>query len=383
MRRFLFLLAVVAVCAYALAAAQGGTSGAPVVSGGIVERTPFKLGTFERQGKPFLGIVLRETAVIDFAAAHAAIRNPASTIAAPADMKDLIARYGSGVRQRIVEIVAAVQRAGTARPAYVYELNVVKTLPPIMYPSTMLNVAVNYREHDIEMATVRPGAGGPGPAAATPTAGGALPGTRSAPGYWDRAADDARWNPYMFLKSPSAIVANGEAIRLPPGRVQVDWECEMGVVIGRQGSRVPLAQAADYIFGYTIENDVSDRGGRGDTRYGSDWVISKNHDTFAPMGPFITPKEFVADPRKIAITVDLNGMRTQEGSTSLMIHDVFEQIVYASNIMTLRVGDVIATGTPAGVGSARTPPVYLKNGDRITCTYEGVGTLTNPVIAGT
>jgi 2,4-diketo-3-deoxy-L-fuconate hydrolase len=144
---------------------------------------------------------------------------------------------------------------------------------------------------------------------------------------------------------------------------------------------VPAGQAADVIFGYTIENDVSDRGGRGDTRYGSDWVISKNHDTFAPMGPFITPKEFVPDPRKMAITVDLNGMRIKDGNTSMMIHDVFEQVVYASNIMTLHVGDVIATGTPAGVGSARTPPVYFKGGDKIACTYEGLGTLTNPVVS--
>ena len=116
-------------------------------------------------------------------------------------------------------------------------------------------------------------------------------------------------------------------------------------------------------------------------RYGSDWVIGKNHDTFAPMGPFITPKEFVPDPRKMAIQVDLNGEKIQEGSTSLMIHDVFEQVVYASNILTLHVGDVISTGTPAGVGSARTPPIYFKGGDRIACTYEGLGTLTNPVVA--
>jgi 2-keto-4-pentenoate hydratase/2-oxohepta-3-ene-1,7-dioic acid hydratase in catechol pathway len=187
----------------------------------------------------------------------------------------------------------------------------------------------------------------------------------------------------MFLKASAAVTAHGEPIRLPLGRTQVDWECEMGVVIARQGSRVPAAQAADYIFGYTIENDVSDRGGRGDTRYGSDWVVGKSHDTFAPLGPFITPKEFVADVRKVPITVDLNGTRIQEGSSSLMIHDVFEQVAYASNILTLRTGDVIATGTPAGVGSARMPPVYLKAGDRISCTYAGIGTLTNPVVAET
>jgi 2-keto-4-pentenoate hydratase/2-oxohepta-3-ene-1,7-dioic acid hydratase in catechol pathway len=363
------LLALIAALALAAALVEAQTA------------TPFKLGTFDRQGRQFVGVVLGNT-VIDLAAAHAAVQ-PASTLPAPTDMKDVINRYDTGLRDRIRQIVASVSAAGNARPAYVYDLTALKTLPPIMYPTTMLNVAVNYREHDLEMAAVRPGAApvAPGGAAPTPTPGSAQPGTRSAPGYWDRAADDTRWNPYMFMKAPTAVVANGDNIRLPPGRVQVDWECEMGVVIGKQRSRVPPGQAADVIFGYTIENDVSDRGGRGDTRYGSDWVISKNHDTFAPMGPFITPKEFVPDPRKMAITVDLNGMRIQEGNTSLMIHDVFEQVVYASNIMTLRVGDVIATGTPAGVGSARTPPVYFKGGDRIACTYEGLGTLTNPVIS--
>jgi 2-keto-4-pentenoate hydratase/2-oxohepta-3-ene-1,7-dioic acid hydratase in catechol pathway len=182
------------------------------------------------------------------------------------------------------------------------------------------------------------------------------------------------------MKSPAAVIADGEAIRLPPGRTQVDWECEMGVVVGRPASRVPVAQAANYIFGYTIENDVSDRGGRGDARYGSDWVVSKNHDTFAPLGPFITPKEFVADPQQLTIRFRLNGQVMQEANTSFMIHTVFEQIAYASNIMSLRPGDVIATGTPAGVGSARVPPVYFKPGDRSECTYEGIGTLANPVL---
>ena len=338
--------------------------------------TPYKLGTFERNGRAFVGIVLRESLVLDFAAAHAAIRTPASTVAAPVDMKDLIVRYDAGLRARIVDIVRSVEAAGATRPPYAYDLRAVKILPPIMYPTTMLNVAVNYTEHDREMSTLRDQVTTQG----APTLGGALPGTRSAPGIWERAANDQRWNPYMFMKSPAAIIADGEAIRLPPGRTQVDWECELGVVIGRQATRVPLAQSPAYIFGYTIENDVSDRGGRGDTRYGTDWVVSKNHDTFAPMGPFITPKEFISDPQKLAIRFVLNGQVMQEANTSLMIHGVFEQIVYASNIMTLRPGDVIATGTPAGVGSARKPPVYFKAGDRSVCTYERVGTLTNPVV---
>ena len=336
----------------------------------------FKLGTFERNGRPFVGIVLDESMVIDFAAAHAAIRTPASTVVIPADMKDLIVRYDAGLRARIGDIVRTVRAAGASRPAYAYELRAVKILPPIMYPTTMLNVAVNYREHDLEMAKLReqvPGMGGA-------TSGAALPNTVSAPGIWERAADDKRWNPYVFMKSPAAVIADGEAIRLPPGRKQVDWECELGVVVGRPATRVPVSQAADYIFGYTLENDVSDRGGRGDARYGSDWVVSKNHDTFAPLGPFITPKEFVADPQKLKIRFTLNGQVMQEADTTFMIHTVYEQIAYTSSIMSLRPGDVVATGTPAGVGSARVPPVYFKPGDRSECTYEGIGTLRNPVV---
>ena len=349
------------------------------VLAGAQTTTPYKLGTFELTGRGFVGIVLRESVVVDVAAAHAAIRTPASTLAAPVDMKDLIVRYDAGLRARIVDIVRSVQAAGAARPPYAYDLRAVKILPPIVYPTTMLNVAVNYTEHDREMSQLGDQVTGQG----TPTLGRALPGTRSAPGIWERTADDTRWNPYMFMKSPAAIIANGEAIRLPPGRAQVDWECELGVVIGRQATRVPVAEAPSYIFGYTIQNDVSDRGGRGDTRYGSDWVVSKNHDTFAPLGPFITPREFVADPQKLAIRFVLNEQVMQEANTSLMIHSVFEQVGYASSIMTLRPGDVIATGTPAGVGSARTPPVYFKAGDRSVCSYEGIGTLANPVVGPT
>ncbi|NOT44841.1 MAG: fumarylacetoacetate hydrolase family protein, partial [Acidobacteria bacterium] len=161
---------------------------------------------------------------------------------------------------------------------------------------------------------------------------------------------------------------------------QIEWECELGVVIARDASAVPVARAMDYVFGYTLENDMSDRGGRGDTRYGSDWLVTKNHDTFAPMGPFITPKEFVPDPGNLAIRFALNGEVLQEGSTNQMIHTVAEQIAYGSSILTLRAGDVIATGTLPGAGSARTPPILLKAGDRMSCTYAGVGTLENPVV---
>jgi 2-keto-4-pentenoate hydratase/2-oxohepta-3-ene-1,7-dioic acid hydratase in catechol pathway len=334
----------------------------------------FKLGSFERNGRRFVGIVVRDELVIDLAAADAALPG-SGRLGSATDMKDVIARYDQGVRARILAIVDQTLKTPN-RPAYMMELTSVRTLPPIVYPTTMLNVAVNYREHGREMAgrTVNPSGQ---PAGSEP--GVAPPGTTSIPGIWARKPDDARWNPYMFVKLPSAVIASGEPIRLPPGRTQIDWECELGVVIGREARQVPVERAADYIFGYTLENDVSDRGGRGDGRHGSDWLIAKSHDTFAPLGPFVVPREFVADPQKLDVRFTLNGQLMQDSSTSLMIHDVYELVAYASHIATLRPGDVIATGTPPGVGSGRTPPVFLKAGDVATCTYEGIGTLRNPV----
>jgi 2-keto-4-pentenoate hydratase/2-oxohepta-3-ene-1,7-dioic acid hydratase in catechol pathway len=339
---------------------------------GAADSSAFKLGTFERDGRRFVGLVVLDKLVVDLAAADAALQPGASRLGPLTDMKDAIARYDSGVRARIPAIVDRILRSPPPSP-YVMDLASVKTLPPILYPTTMLNVAVNYREHGREMAgrTTNP-SGAPEP-------GSPPPGTTSIPGIWERKADDARWNPYMFVKLPSAVIAAGEPIRLPPGRTQIDWECELGVVIGREARQVPIERAADYIFGYTLENDVSDRGGRGDPRHGGDWLIAKSHDTFAPLGPFVVPKEFVADPQKLTVKFTLNGQLMQDSSTSAMIHDVYELVSYASHITTLRPGDVIATGTPPGVGSGRTPPVFLKPGDVSSCSYEGIGTLVNPV----
>lgn len=336
---------------------------------------PFKLGTFEQQGRTFVGVVLDESLVIDLAAADDAVATRLDRVAPPADMKDLIERYDSGVRARIGEVVSAVAALPTGqRPEWVQDVAALEVRPPIMYPMTMLNVAVNYAEHDFEMSSVRAGAPG------GPTGGEALPGTQSAPGIWERAADDPRWNPYMFLKAPAAIIAHGEAIRLPPGRDRIEWECELSLVVGSPSSHVPREQAFDHIFGYTLMNDVSDRGGRGDERYsGSDWLIAKSHDTFAPLGPFITPKEFVPDVSRMHLQFKLNGEVLQDGTTAQMIHEVDEIFAYATGILSLRPGDVIATGTLPGAGSARTPPVFFKPGDVSTCTYDGIGTLENPI----
>ncbi|NNE36833.1 MAG: fumarylacetoacetate hydrolase family protein, partial [Gammaproteobacteria bacterium] len=314
--------------------------------------TPFKLGSFSDEGREFVGAVLENNTVIDITAANVSIALGEIYVASPIDMKDLINRYDAGLRIRIIEIINSVNTdSADSRPSYVYSLNDLKILPPIMYPKTMMNTALNYTEHALEMEDVRDdGVDG------STEPGYATPGTRRPASIWEPSVGDRRWNPYMFIKLPSAIIAHGESIQVPQGREQIDWECELGVVIGKTAKSIRPGYAADYIFGYTLEMDVSDREGRGDTRYGSDWLIGKSRDTFAPMGPFITPKEFITDPTNLDITFVLNGRTMQESNTNLMIHNVFEQVMYASNIATLLPGDVLATGTPSGVGSARTPP---------------------------
>ena len=127
--------------------------------------------------------------------------------------------------------------------------------------------------------------------------------------------------------------------------------------------------------------DVSDREDRLDERYGSDWLISKSHDTFGPSGPFVVPAAFVGDPQDLTIRYTLNGQVMQDDSTALMIHTVGDLVSYASNISTLQSGDLLGTGTPGGVGEARVPPVYLKAGDTSVCSIDRIGTLTNPVQA--
>jgi 2-keto-4-pentenoate hydratase/2-oxohepta-3-ene-1,7-dioic acid hydratase in catechol pathway/putative intracellular protease/amidase len=326
--------------------------------------TPFKLGTFERNGRTFPGLVLDDRWVVDIGAANARLekRHPDwKRIAMPTRMRELIERYEDGLRERLHAIASDAAKA-SPRTSDVHDVRSLRVRPPVPDPETMVNAAVNYVEHGAETGTAS-------------TAG------KSAPGLWERRTDDTRHNPYLFLKSRTALIADGEAILIPPGRDRVDWECELAVIVGRAGSHVPVARAREHIFGYTLENDVSDRGGRGDSRHGSDWLIGKSHDTFAPLGPFIVPREFVPDPQRLGIKFTLSGTLMQDSSTERMTHSVDEMLAYASNILTLRPGDVISTGSPAGVGSARNPPIFMKPGDVSVCTIEGIGTLTNPVKA--
>jgi 2-keto-4-pentenoate hydratase/2-oxohepta-3-ene-1,7-dioic acid hydratase in catechol pathway len=237
----------------------------------------------------------------------------------------------------------------------------------------MIMAARNYEDHAAEMAAAGRTAGTTAVVDEKVRAG--------IPGIWTRTPDDPRGNPYLFTKLRTAITGNGDPIVLPPGRTMIDWECELTVVIGKTGRRVGVEQARDYIFGYTLMNDVSDREDRPDGRYGSDWLLGKSQDTFAPLGPFIVPAAFVPDPQNLRITFTLNDQLMQDATTKLMTHSAYELLAYASQLATLHPGDLLATGTPAGVGTARTPPIYLKAGDRSVCTIEGIGTLSNPVEA--
>jgi 2-keto-4-pentenoate hydratase/2-oxohepta-3-ene-1,7-dioic acid hydratase in catechol pathway len=337
---------------------------------------PYKLGTFERNGQTFLGVVLGDSQIIDLAQANAALESrdsSASRLAMPADMKELISRYESGLKGRIAAIVSQVSSAASA-PSYVYTLDSLETHPPVR-PSLILNAGGNYAAHTQGIAEQQRRSG------ATPDPSPA-PAAVSAPGIWERRAGDDRSNPYLFIKSPTVVTGPYDPIRMPLGRDHIDFECEFATVIGKPAKHVSIDDAADYIFGYTIEIDVSDRGGRGDRKMGgSDWLVGKNHDTFAPLGPFIVPKEFVANPLNTPQKFTLNGQVMQDSNTSRMVHNIYELLHYASNILTLHPGDIISGGSPSGTNIERAEPRWMRTGDNAVCTIQGVGEQRHPIVA--
>ena len=188
-------------------------------------------------------------------------------------------------------------------------------------------------------------------------------------------------NPYMFTKMSTTVIGPGDTVRIPPESKKVDWEVELGVVIGRRGRRIPLEKTLEHVAGYTVVNDVSARDltRRDDYPFKFDWFQGKNFDTFCPLGPWVVPKSAIDDPQRLQLRLDVNGETMQDASTGAMIFDVREQIAYLSSLLTLEPGDVIATGTPTGVGMGR--GVFLKPGDVMTASIEGVGVLENPVEA--
>jgi 2-keto-4-pentenoate hydratase/2-oxohepta-3-ene-1,7-dioic acid hydratase in catechol pathway len=182
--------------------------------------------------------------------------------------------------------------------------------------------------------------------------------------------------PLLFAKWPNTLIGDGEAIVLPPESKEVDYEAELGVVIGTTAKRVSEADALDHVEGYICLNDVSAR----DMQFGDgQWTRGKSLDTFCPVGPHLVPREQIADPQQLGIRCILNGETMQDSSTSQMIFSVAEIIAYVSQVITLEPGDLLATGTPAGVGVFKDPKVLLKDGDEVSIDIDGLGTLTNPV----
>ncbi len=168
---------------------------------------------------------------------------------------------------------------------------------------------------------------------------------------------------------------------IPPGRARIDWEVELAVVIGKKASRVSREDAPDYVFGYTLLLDISDRGprNRSNARFDTDWFAAKSRDGFAPVGPVIVPAEFVPDPNNLALKLWVNGDLKQDSNTSYMIHDVWDLIAFTTSVQTLEPGDIIATGTPEGVGAGRNPPEFLRSGDTIVAEIEGITRIQTPV----
>ncbi len=199
--------------------------------------------------------------------------------------------------------------------------------------------------------------------------------------YRDHAAESNMAipkEPVVFSKFSTAVIAPGEPVVLPATSTKVDYEAELAVVIGRRAKDISLERALDYVLGYTCFNDVSAR----DFQFADgQWQRGKSCDTFAPMGPTIVTADEVPDPHKLSIKLVLNGQAMQDSNTDQFIFGIPELIEFLSQTITLEPGDVIATGTPPGVGFARRPPVFLRPNDKMEVVIEKVGTLGNPVVA--
>jgi len=186
--------------------------------------------------------------------------------------------------------------------------------------------------------------------------------------------------PVIFCKFPTTLCGPHAPIELPPESQQVDFEAELVVVIGEPARRVGREQAWQHIAGYCCGNDVSARDWQ-KNKPGKQWLLGKSFDSFAPLGPWITTSDEIGDPHRLSIELRLNRQVMQQSNTSQLIFKIDYLLSYLSHICTLLPGDLIFTGTPSGVGMARTPPVFLKQGDVVDVAIEGLGSLRNPVVS--
>ena len=262
----------------------------------------------------------------------------------PNDMLELI-DMGFEIIPEITEMIAETPENFFEEIAY--GMNEVTILAPIEKPrKNIIGIGLNYTEHVAESAR-------------TLDTTGKLP-----------------TKPIIFSKPPTTVTAtNTEIIKNTKLTSQLDWECELAVIISKKGKYVPKSEALDYVFGYTVINDISAR----DCRREGQWIVSKGQDTFAPMGPVIVTKDEIENPHNLNLSLKVNGVEKQNSNTKLMLFNINDLIEDLSTVFTLEAGDIIATGTPAGVGAGRDPQEWMYDGDVVEATVEGIGTIVNTI----
>jgi len=262
----------------------------------------------------------------------------------PIDMLDLI-DLGFEIIEEITEMVNETREIDFEQIGYTVEE--VEILAPIQRPrKNIIGIGLNYTEHVAESAR-------------TLDTTGKLP-----------------QKPIIFSKPPTTVTGPNTAILLNPKLTQqLDWEVELAVIIGKKGKYVPKADALDYVFGYTVINDISAR----DCRREGQWIVSKGQDTFAPMGPYLVTKDEIPNPHNVNLSLKVNGIEKQNSNTQFLLFNINDLIEDLSTVFTLEPGDIIATGTPAGVGAGRNPQEWMWDGDIVEATVEGIGTIINTV----
>ena len=262
----------------------------------------------------------------------------------PNDMLELI-DMGFEIIAEISELISETEENFFEEIAY--EMNEVTILAPIEKPrKNIIGIGLNYTEHVAESAR------GLDTTGKLPT------------------------KPIIFSKPPTTVTAtNTEIIKNTKLTSQLDWECELAVVIAKKGKYVAKEDAMDYVFGYTVINDISAR----DCRREGQWIVSKGQDTFAPMGPVLVTRDEIENPHNLNLSLKVNGVEKQNSNTKFMLFNINDLIEDLSIVFTLEAGDIIATGTPAGVGAGRDPQEWMHNGDVVEATVEGIGTITNTI----
>jgi 2-keto-4-pentenoate hydratase/2-oxohepta-3-ene-1,7-dioic acid hydratase in catechol pathway len=262
----------------------------------------------------------------------------------PNDMLDLI-DMGFEIIAEITELISETEENFFEEISY--ELDEVTFLAPIEKPrKNIIGIGLNYTEHVAESAR-------------TLDTTGKLPA-----------------KPIIFSKPPTTVTAtNTEIIKNTKLTSQLDWEVELAVVIGRKGKYVAKEDALDYVFGYTVINDISAR----DCRREGQWIVSKGQDTFAPMGPVLVTRDEIENPHNLNLSLKVNGVEKQNSNTKFLLFNINDLIEDLSIVFTLEPGDIIATGTPAGVGAGRNPQEWMYDGDVVEATVEGIGTIVNTI----